>query len=67
MEISATEREFRYNAVKLGDPSLVLTLVQVRDFYSNVYPEIISADIEGPELVGGKQIYTFKRAVGTKG
>lgn len=67
MEMSTVDREFRYNAVKLADPAPAMTLVQVRDFYSNVYPEIISADIEGPDLVGGKQIYTFKRAVGTKG
>lgn len=67
MEITPTEREFRYNAVKLADPSPTMTLVQVRDFYANVYPEIISADIDGPDHVGGKQIYTFRRAVGTKG
>ena len=39
----------------------------MRDFYANVYPEITSADIEGPQQVGGKQVYTFRRAVGTKG
>lgn len=67
MKTTALIREFRYNAVKLADPSPAMTLVQARDFYANVYPEIISADIDGPELVGDKQIYTFRRAVGTKG
>jgi PRTRC genetic system protein C len=67
METTILEREFRYNAVMLADPSPAMPLTQVRDFFANVYPEIISADIDGPELVGGKQIYTFRRAVGTKG
>lgn len=67
METTILEREFRYNAVKLADPSPAMTLTQVRDFFANVYPEITSADIDGPELAGGKQIYTFRRAVGTKG
>lgn len=67
METSLIEREFRYNAVRLGDPAPTMTLTQVRDFYSNVHPELTSADIDGPELMGGKHVYTFRRAVGTKG
>jgi PRTRC genetic system protein C len=67
MEINELIREFRYNGVKLADPAASFNLVQVRDFYANVYPEIISADVEGPEQIGTKAIYTFRRAVGTKG
>jgi len=67
MDIQKLTREFRYNGVVLADPAPSFSLPQVRDFYANVYPEITSADIEGPEQVGGKQIYTFRRAVGTKG
>lgn len=67
MDIQNLTREFRYNGVALADPGAMLSLPQVRDFYANVYPEITSADIEGPQQVGGKQIYTFRRAVGTKG
>lgn len=67
MDIQNLTREFRYNGVVLPDPGQMLSLTQVRDFYANVYPEITSADIEGPEQVGGKVIYTFRRAVGTKG
>lgn len=67
MDIQKLIREFRYNGVALADPSHTFSLEQVRDFYANVYPEITSADIEGPQQVGGKQIYTFRRAVGTKG
>ncbi|WP_082616398.1 PRTRC system protein C [Massilia sp. Root418] len=61
------QREFKYNSVKLADPNPAFSLSQVRDFYANVYPEITSADIEGPEVVGNKNTYSFRRAVGTKG
>lgn len=67
MDIQNLQREFRYNGVALADPNQAFTLPQVRDFFANVYPEITSADIEGPEQVGAKVIYTFRRAVGTKG
>lgn len=67
MDIQNLQREFRYNGVALADPNQAFTLPQVRDFYANVYPEITSADIEGPEQLGAKVIYTFRRAVGTKG
>ncbi len=67
MDIQALEREFRYNGVVLADPNNGFSLTQVRDFYANVYPEITSADIEGPVQTGAKAVYTFRRAVGTKG
>lgn len=67
MKIQELIREFKYNSVKLPDPNPAFTLVQVRDFFANVYPEIISADIEGPEQIGDKQVFSFRRAVGTKG
>jgi PRTRC genetic system protein C len=67
MKIEQLLREFRYNGVVLADPNQAFTLSQVRDFYSTTYPQIVSADIEGPEQVGAKAIYTFRRAVGTKG
>lgn len=67
MEIQKLQREFSYNGARLPEPNEAFTLVQVRDFYATVYPEIISADIEGPKQIGAKSIYTFRRAVGTKG
>jgi len=67
VDIQTLTREFRYNSVVLADPNPTLTLHQVRDFFANVYPEITSADIEGPVQTGAKEVYTFRRAVGTKG
>jgi len=67
MQIQELIRTFKYNSVKLADPNPAFTLVQVRDFFANIYPEIISADIEGPEVIGNANVYSFRRAVGTKG
>lgn len=67
MKTETLSREFRYNGAKLTDPSPAFSLAQVRDFYGNTYPEIVNAEIEGPEVVGNKNVFTFRRAVGTKG
>lgn len=67
MKAETLTREFIYNGARLADPSQTFTLQQVRDFYSNTYPEIVNAEIEGPEVKGNRNVYTFRRAVGTKG
>ncbi|WP_321799755.1 PRTRC system protein C [Burkholderia sp. BCC1988] len=67
MQTETLIREFRYNGARLTDPSPAFSLQQVRDFYGNTYPEIVNAEIEGPEVVGNRNVYTFRRAVGTKG
>jgi len=60
-------RVFRYNSVELEDPGIEHDPVDVRNLYSATYPEITSAAIEGPEVKDGKRVYTFRKAVGTKG
>jgi PRTRC genetic system protein C len=67
LQTQSLERAFRYNSVDLLDPGAQYTPEQVRDFYAPTYPEITSAAIEGPEERDGKLVYTFRRAVGTKG
>jgi PRTRC genetic system protein C len=67
LQTQQLERAFRYNSVDLIDPGPQYTAEQVRDFYSPTYPEILNAGIEGPEEKDGKLVYTFRRAVGTKG
>lgn len=67
MEIQALAREFTYNGAKLADPAPAFTPQQVRDFYSQTYPELTNAEIEGPTVKGNRNVYTFRRAVGTKG
>ncbi|WP_175980923.1 PRTRC system protein C [Burkholderia sp. BCC1630] len=67
MQIETLAREFSYNGAKLADPAPTFTLQQVRDFYSQTYPELTNAEIEGPVVKGNRNVYTFRRAVGTKG
>lgn len=69
LESKEIVRVFKYNSVDLQDPGLNLypTAESVRDFYAATYPEIVSAGIDGPEEKEGKQVYTFRKAVGTKG
>lgn len=66
IEVKEIKRVFRYNGIELPDiPGL--TPQAVRDVYSAQYPELISAEVEAGEVVGGVQEYTFRKAVGTKG
>jgi PRTRC genetic system protein C len=67
MHTATTTRAFKYNAIKLTDPDPALTVEGVREFYARIYPEIVSAAIEGPTNVNGTLTYTFAREVGTKG
>ena len=67
IETTALVRQFVYNGAKLLDPGAALTVDQVRDFYTAVYPDLANAEIEGPTTNAGVQAYTFRRAVGTKG
>ena len=61
-------RLFRYAGIALPDPDTALTPLQVRDFFAAAgRPELATAEIRGPELEGNTQLYTFQRAVGTKG
>ena len=69
MSITATalERSFSYNGVDLPDPGSEMSPTDVRDLYSVTYPELANASIEGPEPRGNRLVYTFRRAIGTKG
>ena len=67
MEVNKAVRAFTYNKIPLTDPDPKLSIEEVRTFYANIYPEITTAEIEGPEQKDNKLVYTFRRAVGTKG
>jgi len=66
LQIAKAERLFTFNGVSLPDPGPHMTPEQVKDLYAASYPELTSAVVEGPEMKGGKMIYTYRRAVGTK-
>jgi PRTRC genetic system protein C len=67
LTVEQAQREFKYNGTALQDPDPKMTAEAVREFYANLYPDINNAAIEGPEQVGAKLVYEFRRAVGTKG
>jgi PRTRC genetic system protein C len=68
MNVEALQREFRYNGgLRLPDPNPNLTVGEVINLYAATYPEITTAAIEGPEVIGNKLVYRLTRAIGTKG
>ena len=67
MHIQQTEALFRCpGGLVLPDPDASLGIETVRQLYASSYPEIITAAVSGPELVDGREVFTFKTAVGTK-
>ena len=67
MEITKLKRVFKYNGVTLPDPSPDMSPDDVRDLYSATYAELATAGVEGPETKGTQLVYSFRKAVGTKG
>jgi len=67
MTIEKAQRVFRYSGLILPDPDPRLDLESVRSMYAATYPEITTAALTGPEAVDGKLVYTFTKAIGTKG
>jgi PRTRC genetic system protein C len=67
MTIERTTRVFRYSGLTLPDPDERLDIEGVRSLYAATYPEITNAAVTGPEAIDGKLIYTFTKAIGTKG
>ncbi len=67
-EITEVKRAFKYNSMVLQDPDVNMKPEEVRSFYSSVYPELTQAAVEGPENnENGELVYTFRKAIGTKG
>lgn len=67
IKATAASRAFTFNGVDLPDPAPTMSPDEVRELYSATYPELTTATIEGPEVRGDRLVYSFRRAVGTKG
>lgn len=67
MEVKKLTRVFHYNGMELPDPDPSRSPAQVKDFYSAMYAELTTAEIEGPNESKGLLKYTFKKSTGTKG
>ena len=67
MKTTALKREFSFSGIKLPDPDRAMNVEDVRGVLAMQYPEIATATISGPEVVGDTMKYTFERAIGSKG
>jgi PRTRC genetic system protein C len=68
MTITAQEskRYFDFNGLNLPDPGAMFTVDEVKQMFSNAYPDLLTAVVE-TELVADGVKYNFIRNVGTKG
>ena len=67
MTIRKMTRNFRFAGLFLPDPAPDLDVESVRNLYAASYPEITTATLTGPGAVNGTLVYTFTKAIGTKG
>lgn len=71
LEVTNLKREFRFKKdgeqVTLPDPNPEFTIEEVKNFYSNQYPELTTATLDGPKIEGKTAVYSVKTTVGTKG
>lgn len=51
----------------LSDPDSSFSPDTVLSFYANTYPELVTAKIEGPQIIDDEVRYKFTTAIGTKG
>lgn len=71
LEVKNLTREFKFKKdgtnVTLPDPNPEFSVEEVIQFYSNQYPELTTATLEGPKIDGNSAVYSVKTTVGTKG
>ncbi len=67
MESRVLQKVYEFNGVRLPAISNDLSPEETRNLYSQQYPEISTATVTGPEVVGDKLVYRFSRAIGSKG
>ena len=53
--------------IELTDPSCDMMPDSVLNFYSQTYPELTTAKMEGPEIRNDRVEFKFQTTLGTKG
>jgi PRTRC system protein C len=66
-EVTVMKRVFEFSGMVLEDPGTDKSPEEVKDLYSAHYPELVNADIKGPERNGGVEKWTFKARLAPKG
>ena len=71
LTINGMERSFTFKkgaeTITLSDPNQSDSPESVLSYYSNIYPELTTASVHGPEIIEDKAVYEFKTTIGTKG
>ena len=71
LQISSLPRIFKFkhknSVIMLDDPNPKFTASAVLNFYSNTYPELTTASIQGPVFESDSILYEFCSVMGTKG
>lgn len=67
IEAQQLTRKFSFNGADLPDPGPAFSPEEVKDLYSNQYPDLSTAIINPPSIKDDVATYTFSRNVGTKG
>lgn len=67
IDVQKLTRKFTFNGANLPDPGEAFTPEEVKDVYSNQYPDLSTAIVSEPTISGNVATYTFTRNVGTKG
>lgn len=69
--VNGIERSFTFKkgseTIKLSDPNPAESPEAVMSYYSNLYPELTTATVHGPQIREDKAVYEFKTTIGTKG
>lgn len=67
IDIKKLTRKFSFNGADLPDPGEAFTPDEVKDLYSNQYPDLSTAIVNDPTIKDDVATYAFTRNVGTKG
>jgi PRTRC genetic system protein C len=65
--VTPAPRIFSYHGILLPDINPRLSPEEIKAAYCHQYPELATAAINGPEVVGEKLRYEFSQAIGAKG
>lgn len=70
-EIKQLERKFVLvkgdSKIDLQDINRTMSPDQIKDVYTNTYPELINSKIENKGIENDKEVYHFTTIAGTKG
>lgn len=55
------------NKVQLEDPNPAFSADEVREMYSNQYPELLNASVISKGIENDKLVFEFQTVAGTKG